>query len=91
LLSAPFDGPAFDARGISAEARAEFYNRLETLAARYDFPLIDFRDHDEDRGFLADTHDHLSAAGWLYYDSALDAFYHDRPVLASLPSNHRIH
>jgi D-alanine transfer protein len=91
LLSAPLDGPAFDAMGISAGARAAFYDRLEKLAARYNFPLVDFRDHDEDRRFLADTHDHLSAAGWLYYDSALDAFYHDRPVLASLPSNPRKH
>ena len=87
LLSMPLDGEGFDRFGISAEARAEFYDRLEALAARYDFPLVDFRDHDEDRRFLADTHDHLSAAGWLYYDAALDDFYHDRKVLAALPAH----
>ena len=87
LLNMPLDGEGFDRFGISAEARAEFYDRLEALAARYDFPLVDFRDHDEDRRFLADTHDHLSAAGWLYYDAALDDFYHDRKVLAALPAH----
>lgn len=85
LLSVPLDGECFDRYGIPAETRAEFYDHLESLAARYGFPLVDFRDHDNDPRFLADTHDHLSAAGWLYYDVALDDFFHDRKVLASLP------
>lgn len=86
LLSMPLFGEAFDRLGISSEDRAQFYNRLEKLAARYDFPLVDFRDHDNDRTFLADTHDHLSPRGWLSYDAALDAFYHDRPPFAPAPS-----
>lgn len=87
LLSMPLDGESFDRVGISTAARVEFYDRLEALAARYNFPLVDFRDHDEDRKFLADTHDHLSAAGWLYYDTALDDFFHDRKPLASVPAH----
>ena len=87
LLSMPLDGEGFDRFGVSPAARAEFYDRLESLAARYGFPLVDFRDHDEDRRFLADTHDHLSAEGWLYYDAALDDFYHDRKVLTALSAH----
>ncbi len=85
LLSAPFDGEVFDHFGVSAAARAEYYDRLEALAARYEVPLVDFREHDEDARFLADTHDHLSAIGWLHYNAALDNFYHDRALLVSAP------
>ena len=86
LLSMPLFGEAFDRFGISATDRAQFYDRLEALAARYAVPLVDFREHDEDRLFLADTHDHLSPRGWLYFDAALDAFYHDRlPTKTALP------
>jgi D-alanine transfer protein len=80
LLSMPINGAFFDRVQISPRARAAYYDRLEALAARYRVPLVDFRDHDEDPAFLADTHDHLSPKGWLYFDAAIDAFYHDRPL-----------
>jgi len=80
LLSMPLNGAYFDRARISAGARSVYYDRLEALAARYEVPLADFRDHDEDPAFLADTHDHLSAKGWLYFDAAIDAFFHDRPL-----------
>lgn len=81
LLSMPINGAYFDRARISAKARAAYYDRIEALADRYGVPLADFRDHDEDPAFLADTHDHLSAKGWLYFDAAIDAFYHDRPIV----------
>jgi poly-D-alanine transfer protein DltD len=33
------------------------------------------------RHHAAVDHDHLSIAGWMYYDEVLDAFFHDRPKL----------
>lgn len=80
LLSMPINGAFYDRAHISREARAEYYDRIEALAARYGVPLADFRDHDEDPAFLHDTHDHLSAKGWLYFDAAMDSFFHDQPV-----------
>ena len=37
-----------------------------------------FRDHENDPAFLVDFLDHLSAEGWLYYNKALDDFFHER-------------
>ncbi len=84
LLSMPLNGNYFDAARISVQARATYYENLESLAASFDVALADFRDHDNDPEFLVDTHDHLSAKGWLYFDAAMDAFYHDRPLFATL-------
>jgi poly-D-alanine transfer protein DltD len=35
----------------------------------------------EDPDFLVDHHDHLSAKGWMYYNRALDEFFHTDPAL----------
>jgi D-alanine transfer protein len=51
---------------------------MHELAKAYNFPLLAFREHERDPGFLHDFLDHLSVKGWLYYDKALDDFYHDR-------------
>jgi poly-D-alanine transfer protein DltD len=40
-------------------------------------PLLDFAEHDTDKYFLIDPWSHLSRKGWIYFDRALDAFYHD--------------
>ena len=45
--------------------------------------LIDFEGHDLDEDFLAGHHDHLTDKGWLYFDKAIDDFFHDRLVLQS--------
>jgi D-alanine transfer protein len=58
--------------------RSAYLQRLDALAAQYHAPLDDFRDHQNDPGFLVDFLDHLSPDGWLYYNKALDDFYHDR-------------
>jgi poly-D-alanine transfer protein DltD len=84
LLSMPINGQYFDHIGVSSAARQAYYERLREMAGRYETPLVDFREHDEDPRFLVDHHDHLSAAGWMYYDEVLDAFFHDRlPLLAA--------
>jgi D-alanine transfer protein len=84
LLSIPMNGRYCDRFGVDRKIRDLYYKRLSALARKYDIPLIDFEEHDEDEDFLADHHDHLSDKGWLYFDKALDDFFHDR--LASKPS-----
>jgi D-alanine transfer protein len=76
LLSAPIPGKYYDTIGISAEARQLYYARLRELATEHSVPLVDFEDHDNDLHFVTDPNSHLSRKGWVYYDRALDAFYH---------------
>lgn len=86
LLSMPLNGVQFDRLGISPSSRKAYYNRLRGLAERYEMPLIDFHEHEQDPKFLVDAHDHLSTEGWMYFDKALDDFFHDRGTLTGLSS-----
>ena len=78
LLSMPFDGQFYDRTGVSRCARESYYERLRSLAQRYHFPLVEFTGHDEDPAFLYLQKSHLTAKGWIYYDRALDDFFHGR-------------
>ena len=88
LLSMPLNGRYFDRFGVGRETRDLYYKRISRLAQVYHMPLVDFEEHDEDEDFLVDHHDHLSDKGWLYYDKAVDDFFHDRlaPPASSLSS-----
>jgi D-alanine transfer protein len=76
VITLPFDGLFYDFQGVSAKARAEYYTRLHVLGARYGAAVAAFDDHEYDRLFFTDV-SHPSMKGWVYYDQALDAFYHD--------------
>jgi D-alanine transfer protein len=78
ILSMPLAGDFYDHAGISRSARDEFYRKLPALVERYHFPVIEFQDHDEDPAFLIRHQSHLTAKGWVYYDHALDDFFHGR-------------
>jgi D-alanine transfer protein len=78
LLSMPMDGQFYEHAGVSLSAREGYYDKLCVLAQRYNFPLIEFRDHDEDPAFLLRHSDHLTAKGWIFYNRALDDFFHGR-------------
>ena len=78
LLSMPIDGSFFDQAGISRAAREVYYSRIRSLAHRYNFPVVDFAEHDSDPAFLEGHHYHLSAKGWMFYNRALDDFFHER-------------
>ena len=78
LLSMPFDGQSYDETGISLSARDSYYKRLRAVAQRYHVPLVEFQGHDEDPAFLYLHRSHLTAKGWIYYDRALDDFFHRR-------------
>ena len=77
LLSMPIAGAFYDRQGVSRQERHDlYYERLRELAGRRDVPVVDFENEDEDATFLSGIGSHLSPEGWLYYDDALDRFYH---------------
>jgi D-alanine transfer protein len=78
VLSMPIPGNFYDQKGVSRAAREDYYVKLRTLVQSYHFPLVEFREHDEDPAFLYLHKSHLTAKGWMYYNLALDDFYHDR-------------
>lgn len=78
VLSMPIPGDFFDQKGVSRSAREDYYVKLRALVQSYRFPLVEFKEHDEDAAFLHLHKSHLTAKGWMYYNRALDDFYHDR-------------
>ncbi|MEA3208948.1 MAG: D-alanine transfer protein [Chthoniobacter sp.] len=78
LLSMPVEDIRLEVYGLAPSARTAYLDRLDGLADRFDFPLLDFREHQADPAFMVDFLDHLSAEGWLYYNKALDDFFHGR-------------
>ncbi len=78
ILSMPIGGNFYDHAGISRSARKGYYKKLRALVQRYHFPLVEFEQHDEDPGFLIRHESHLTAKGWMYYNRALDDFFHGR-------------
>ena len=78
LLSIPIEDIRLEVYGISASSRAAYTGRLRKLATKYNIPLADFPASEASPGFTVDFLDHLSGEGWLYYNKALDDFYHGR-------------
>lgn len=78
FLSMPIEDIRLEVYGISSAARDAYVQRLDTLAQRYNVPLLDFHQYQNDPAFLVDFLDHLSGKGWLYYNKALDDFFHGR-------------
>ena len=78
LLSMPWDGRFYDHAGCSRLARENYYEKVRALARQYNFELVEFEDHDEDPAFLDAQHTHLTQEGWLFFDRALDDFFHGR-------------
>lgn len=83
ILSMPIGGNFYDRAGISRSAREDYYTKLRALVQRYDFPLLEFEEHDEDPAFLIRYESHLTARGWMYYNRALDDFFHGRLLQSS--------
>jgi len=74
ILSMPID--AYVAPGVSRSAHEVYYDRMRGLARRYHFPLVEFEDHDADPTFLIARREHPTPKGWMYYNRALDNFFH---------------
>ena len=86
LLSMPLDGQYYNQTGVSRSAREVYYKKLRGFAQQYNIALIDFHEHDEDPTFLQRPVRqggpaeglHLTAKGWMFYNRALDDFFHGR-------------
>jgi len=78
LLSMPLAGDLYDQEGVSRSARESYYVKLRALVQRYHFALVEFKGHDEDPAFLYRHKSHLTAKGWMFYNRALDDFFHRR-------------
>jgi D-alanine transfer protein len=78
LCTMPIAGDLYDRKGVSRSAREDYYVKLRALVQRYHFRLVEFEGHDEDPAFLYRHQSHLTAKGWIYYDRALDDFFHGR-------------
>jgi D-alanine transfer protein len=74
----PLSGDFYEGKGVSRSAREHYYTKLRAIVERYHFPLLEFKEHDEDSAFLYLQKSHLTAKGWIYYDRALDDFFHGR-------------
>ena len=77
LVSQPFNGKYRDPGGNTPAARRVYYERLEQTVRAAGFAVRDFAEDEEDRTFFNDA-GHPSAKGWIFYDRALDDFYHGR-------------
>jgi D-alanine transfer protein len=75
LLSMPMNGPYFEKSGISRSALEDYHKKIQAVAQRYNFELVDFADHDDDPNFL---NPHLTAKGWILFDRVIDDFMHER-------------
>jgi D-alanine transfer protein len=74
ILSMPID--VYAARGVSRSAREVYYDRMRELTQRYHFPLVEFEEHDADPTFMIAHREHPTPKGWMYYNRALDNFFH---------------
>lgn len=78
VLSQPIKGAYFKYLGVSYNARKQYYLKMRDLIKKYDLPLMDFAEHDDDLFFVVDPYSHLSRKGWAFYSQALDEFYHNQ-------------
>jgi D-alanine transfer protein len=76
LLSFPYKGAYADVQGTTAAARRVYYDSLRAHAARARVPVRDFAEFERDRWFTRDHTGHPSPKGWIFYDQALDEFFH---------------
>jgi D-alanine transfer protein len=79
LLSIPINEAYYDYINVSASTRQIYYDRVRQVAKANAVPIVEFNEGDTEEYFTADAMFHLSAKGWVFYNRALDAFFHDQP------------
>ena len=78
LLSVPIKGVYYDYWGVSPQAREQYYKKFRATVKPFGFPLLDYQEFDGDKYFMVDDRSHPSQKGWIYYDQAIDDFFHGR-------------
>lgn len=76
LVGRPMNDKYFNYVGISNEAMDRYFGFVEKEAARFGFPLVDFKDYRGDSYFGVDPAPHTSQEGWVYVDKIYNDFYH---------------
>ena len=76
VLCMPPNGVYLKHIGVSKETMLLFTARIREIATRYGAQVETFDDHIDDDRFCVDHRDHLSVKGWMYFNRALDQFYH---------------
>ena len=77
IISTPMPGNYYDALGISAQGRLAYYQQLEQAAKRYNTRVVDFAGQEYVKNIVSDRWSHPSPLGAVYYQQALDHFFHD--------------
>jgi len=80
VLSMPIGGTYYDYLNVSQQARDDYYAKIRQLSSAYGAQVRDFADHDRDNTFVLNARGHLLPKGWIYYNQALDNFYHGQPL-----------
>ncbi len=79
VLAVPPQERYYVPRGISKASLELFHAKVRSLSERWGAEVETFQDHSDDPQFLDLGRDHLSNRGWMYYNRALDEFYHAAP------------
>ncbi len=77
FISQPFNGNFYDLSGTTPAGRQAYYENLARVIKPSGFGLRDYSAREEDRFFFNDS-GHPSAKAWIYYNRAIDQFYHDK-------------
>ncbi len=76
VMSTPMNIPLWETIGVSEEAQNAYYDKLHSVVAPYDLPVIDFKEYGTVSYFSMDLASHTSRKGWIYVNQTLDAIYH---------------
>jgi D-alanine transfer protein len=76
IMGRPFSAAYWEMRGVTAQDRQAYYDRLSRVVASYGMPLVDFRDYETDKYFNSDAASHTSRKGWVYVNKTMDEFFH---------------
>lgn len=76
VLCMPPQQTYYTRTGVSPKALALFSEKIRAVSARWGAEAETFDDHTDDLRFEIGHGDHLSNRGWMYYNRALDQFYH---------------
>ena len=77
LVGRPTNDKYYNSVGISNAAINKYYDEVESIAARYNMPIADFKDFQNDIYFGVDRAPHTSPEGWVHVDQLYDNFYHE--------------
>ena len=78
LVGRPLNDKYFNANGISNNALNEYYATVDSIAKKYDMPIVDFKNLQNDIYFGVDPAPHTSPEGWVYIDQIYNNFYHGK-------------